>query len=236
MHRVVLEEVREGLRVGEVVDGDELEVLVAALDRRANDAPPDPSEAVDCDPRHVCPPPGEKRWPNLLSEGWGVNGMKPASHIAGARSRHARRAVAPPVRRRDRVKKHAAPAGAGAAELPFTFRARWRAATARPASPPSPCHRGRRAAARPGPARRPRSLALQVLRDELDELGGEAQDLVRRVPVATQLLEQRLGEDLRSLDVEHAWHHSSFSRLTARTGPCDERAAESKVRAKRDNR
>ena len=38
-------------------------------------------------------------------------------------------------------------------------------------------------------------LALEVLGDEIDELGGEAQDLVGRVAVSTQLLEQGLGEE-----------------------------------------
>jgi len=45
VHGVVLEEVREGLRVGEVVHGDEIEVLVAG-DRPENQST-DPPETVD---------------------------------------------------------------------------------------------------------------------------------------------------------------------------------------------
>src|SRR6266540_3273314 len=52
-----------------------------------------------------------------------------------------------------------------------------------------------------------RVLVLEALRHEIDELGGEVQDLVRRVAVAAQLLEERLCEDLRSLVVENGWHH-----------------------------
>jgi hypothetical protein len=47
--RVVLEEVRERLRVGEVVDGDDLQVLGAALRDGAHDAASDTSESVDRD-------------------------------------------------------------------------------------------------------------------------------------------------------------------------------------------
>ena len=49
VHRVVLEEVRERLRVREVVDGDEVEVRDALLLRGAKDLPPDAAEAVDAD-------------------------------------------------------------------------------------------------------------------------------------------------------------------------------------------
>ena len=49
VHRVVLEEVRERLRVGEVVHGDEVEVGDALLLRGAEDLPPDAAEAVDAD-------------------------------------------------------------------------------------------------------------------------------------------------------------------------------------------
>src|SRR6266511_4146907 len=58
---VVLEEVRERLRVGQVVDGDELEVLLAALERSANDTPTDATEPVDCDARHVNPSQGSRK-------------------------------------------------------------------------------------------------------------------------------------------------------------------------------
>ena len=49
---VVLEEVGQGLGVGEVVDGDELEVLLAPLDGSAKDAATDPPETIDSNPRH----------------------------------------------------------------------------------------------------------------------------------------------------------------------------------------
>ncbi len=44
---VVLQKVREGLRVGDVVDGDELDVLV--VKRGAHDVATDAAEAVDAD-------------------------------------------------------------------------------------------------------------------------------------------------------------------------------------------
>ena len=46
--RVVLEQVREGPGVGEVVDRDEVDVRAGCL-RGAEDVAPDPSEAVDAD-------------------------------------------------------------------------------------------------------------------------------------------------------------------------------------------
>jgi hypothetical protein len=64
VHRVVLEQVRQRPGVGEVVDGDELQVLLASLQRGANHAATDASETVDCDPRHVRRPPGD------LGTGW----------------------------------------------------------------------------------------------------------------------------------------------------------------------
>ena len=47
---VVLEEMRERLGVGEVVDRDEVEVRDALLFRRPHHLPPDPAEAVDTNP------------------------------------------------------------------------------------------------------------------------------------------------------------------------------------------
>jgi hypothetical protein len=44
---IVLEQVREGLGVGYVVDGDELDVLV--VERGAHNVPSDAAEAVDAD-------------------------------------------------------------------------------------------------------------------------------------------------------------------------------------------
>src|SRR5580704_1365961 len=44
-NRVVLEQVREGFGVGNIVDGDELDVLV--IERSAHDIPSDAAEAVD---------------------------------------------------------------------------------------------------------------------------------------------------------------------------------------------
>ena len=49
VHRVVLEQVRERLRVGEIVDGDELDVGNALLLGGADDLPADAAEAVDAD-------------------------------------------------------------------------------------------------------------------------------------------------------------------------------------------
>ena len=49
VNRVVLEQVRERLRVGQVVDGDDLDVGDPALDERADDAASDPSETIDSD-------------------------------------------------------------------------------------------------------------------------------------------------------------------------------------------
>jgi hypothetical protein len=54
-HRVVFEQVREGIRARQIVDGDEIDVLVAQ--RRPHDVPPDAPESVDPDPySHRCPP------------------------------------------------------------------------------------------------------------------------------------------------------------------------------------
>ena len=47
VHRVVLEEVRERLRVGEVVHRHEVEIGDALLLRRAHDLSADASESVD---------------------------------------------------------------------------------------------------------------------------------------------------------------------------------------------
>ncbi len=49
MHRVVLEQVRERLRVGEVVHRDEVDVRDSLLLRGAKDLPSDAAEAVDAD-------------------------------------------------------------------------------------------------------------------------------------------------------------------------------------------
>ena len=46
---VVLEQVREGLRVGQIVDGDDFDVVDLALDERAQDAATDATETVDAD-------------------------------------------------------------------------------------------------------------------------------------------------------------------------------------------
>ena len=49
--RVVLQQVGEGVRAGQVVDGDDLEQVVeAALLDRLEDLAADPAEAVDRDP------------------------------------------------------------------------------------------------------------------------------------------------------------------------------------------
>jgi hypothetical protein len=50
LHRVPLDEVGEGLVVGEVVDRDD--VLDLLLGHRAHDVAPDPPEAVDSDFGH----------------------------------------------------------------------------------------------------------------------------------------------------------------------------------------
>ena len=47
MRAVVLEQQSVGLRIGEVVDRDELEIVIVALQQRAGDQPPNPSEPVD---------------------------------------------------------------------------------------------------------------------------------------------------------------------------------------------
>ena len=50
-HRVVLQQVRERVRAGQIVDGDEVDVLVA--ERRPHDVAADAAETVDPDPdRH----------------------------------------------------------------------------------------------------------------------------------------------------------------------------------------
>ena len=55
---VVLEEVRQRFRVGDVVDRDELDVRVRLRHRGAHDVPPDPPEPVDTDPHtHRFSPP-----------------------------------------------------------------------------------------------------------------------------------------------------------------------------------
>ena len=54
-HRIVLEQMRERVRAGEVVHRDEVDVLVA--ERGPHDVPADAAEPVDSDPyRHRCPP------------------------------------------------------------------------------------------------------------------------------------------------------------------------------------
>jgi hypothetical protein len=49
VHAVVTQQVRQRLRVGEVVDVDDLEVLDVALGKRADDAAADAAEPVDGD-------------------------------------------------------------------------------------------------------------------------------------------------------------------------------------------
>jgi len=54
-HRVVLEQMRERMRTREIVDGDEIDILVA--ERGPHDVPPDAPESIDPDPySHRCPP------------------------------------------------------------------------------------------------------------------------------------------------------------------------------------
>ena len=60
-HGVVLQQVRERVRAGQIVDRDEIDVLVA--ERRPHDVPADPAESVDADPhRHRCPPVVKRFW------------------------------------------------------------------------------------------------------------------------------------------------------------------------------
>ena len=56
-HRVVFEKMRERLGAGEIVDGDEVDVLVA--ERRAHDVPADAAEPVDTYPDWHRHPPGQ---------------------------------------------------------------------------------------------------------------------------------------------------------------------------------
>jgi hypothetical protein len=74
--RVVLEQVGEGLRVGEVVDRDDLEVLLASRDGCAEDAPADTTETIDCDAGHggTLPLPGYRgvvKWGRKTTRGTG---------------------------------------------------------------------------------------------------------------------------------------------------------------------
>src|SRR5262249_21935310 len=55
MHAVVLEEMRERLRVRQIVDGDEVDIRNTVLPRRAQDLTSDAAEAVDADANgHSC--------------------------------------------------------------------------------------------------------------------------------------------------------------------------------------
>jgi hypothetical protein len=51
------------------------------------------------------------------------------------------------------------------------------------------------------------ALGAEVLGHEVDELGGEAENLVRGVAARVQFLEERLGENLGAFGVEHGREH-----------------------------
>jgi hypothetical protein len=51
------------------------------------------------------------------------------------------------------------------------------------------------------------ALGAKVLGDHVDELGGQAEDLVRGVSAGAQFLEEGLGENLGAFGVEHRCEH-----------------------------
>ena len=155
----------------EVVDGDELEVLLAALERGANDAATDATEPVDCDARH------RETLPGLFRGNWAKGGEKRRLELPSAPGSSTETAARPTPRKK---------AEDGAESLGAVPNRALRSSGEPASARPRPAAAARGGLVRDRGLRRGgglRVLVAEVLRHEIDELGGEAQDLVRRVPV-----------------------------------------------------